>query len=100
MTLSDLFLPLGLLGSYLVFIWFLWRETVGVPWTAREFVRARLPVSSHPHERVLFVCTHNSARSQMAEAMLRNASRSQFLVSSAGTVPTHVHPLAMEVMSE
>jgi len=28
MTLSDLFLPLGLLGSYLVFIWFLWRETL------------------------------------------------------------------------
>jgi len=92
MTMSDLVLPFGLLGSYCVFIWFLWRETLGLPWIAREFVRARLPVSSHLHERVLFVCTHNSARSQRAEALLRNASPSQFLVSSAGTTPTHVHP--------
>ncbi len=51
-------------------------------------------------ERVIFVCTHNSARSQMAEGMLRAWSGDRFDVSSAGTVATYVRPEAVEVMAE
>ncbi len=100
MTLSDLLLPLILLAAYLAFVWFVWRETLGLPWAAREPVSSRRPVLPHAQERVLFVCTHNSARSQMAEALLRSATPARFVVASAWTAPTHVHPLAMEVMTE
>lgn len=50
--------------------------------------------------RVLFVCTHNSARSQMAEGMLRAWAGDRFEVTSAGTVATEVRPEAVEVMRE
>src|SRR5215213_6190981 len=50
--------------------------------------------------RVLFQCTHNSARSQMAEGMLRNLAEGRFEVMSAGTEATHVKPQAMKVMDE
>ena len=50
--------------------------------------------------RVLFLCTHNSARSQMAEALLRFIGGERFDVVSAGTEPGHVHPLAIRVMDE
>jgi arsenate reductase (thioredoxin) len=50
--------------------------------------------------RVLFVCTHNSARSQMAEALLRARGGDDFRAFSAGTHPGHVHPLAIRVMAE
>ncbi|GHO95096.1 ArsC family transcriptional regulator [Reticulibacter mediterranei] len=50
--------------------------------------------------RVLFLCTHNSARSQMAEGSLRYLGGEQFETHSAGTEATHVRPLAIEVMSE
>ncbi len=49
---------------------------------------------------VLFVCTHNSARSQMAEGLLRERSRSELQVFSAGTEPTSVHPFAIRVMAD
>jgi Low molecular weight phosphotyrosine protein phosphatase len=42
--------------------------------------------------RVLFLCTHNSARSQMAEGFLRAMARDRFEVQSAGTEKTAVHP--------
>jgi arsenate reductase len=51
-------------------------------------------------QRVLFVCTHNSARSQMAEAMLRAWGEGRFEPFSAGTVATSVRPEAIEVMDE
>ncbi|MEO6578510.1 MAG: arsenate reductase ArsC [Candidatus Limnocylindria bacterium] len=51
-------------------------------------------------ERVIFVCTHNSARSQMAEGMLREWAGDRFDVSSAGTEATHVRPEAVEVLAE
>lgn len=51
-------------------------------------------------KRVLFLCTHNSARSQMAEGLLRKMGDDQFEVFSAGTEETRVHPLAVEAMRE
>ena len=50
--------------------------------------------------RVLFVCTHNSARSQMAEGLLRDRAGDRFEVTSAGTEATHVRPLAIRAMAE
>ncbi len=50
--------------------------------------------------RALFVCTHNSARSQMAEGMLRHLAGDPFDAFSAGTEATHVRPLAVEAMRE
>ena len=49
---------------------------------------------------VLFLCTGNSARSQMAEAILRNLAGNRFDVRSAGLDPRPIHPLTMEVMRE
>jgi arsenate reductase len=51
-------------------------------------------------QRVLFLCTHNSARSQMAEGLLRNLASDRFEAMSAGTEATHVRPLAVRVMRE
>lgn len=50
--------------------------------------------------RVLFLCTHNSARSQMAEGLLRAEAPGQFEVFSAGTEATRVRPEAIHVMRE
>jgi arsenate reductase (thioredoxin) len=50
--------------------------------------------------RVLFLCTHNSARSQMAEGLLRHLSGDRFEAMSAGTEATHVRPLAIRAMEE
>jgi protein-tyrosine-phosphatase len=51
--------------------------------------------------RVLFLCTGNAARSQMAEALLRKLSRGRVEVFSAGTHPrAAVHPIACEVLRE
>jgi len=51
-------------------------------------------------QRVLFVCSANSARSQMAEAFLRTLAGDAFEADSAGSQPEPVHPLAIAVMSE
>lgn len=50
--------------------------------------------------RVLFVCTHNSARSQIAEALLERYGGDDFEVSSAGTEVTRVNPFALRVIEE
>ena len=88
MALSYLLWPIILLLAYATFVWYLWRET-GSSWTIREPTRTAKPPDG-ALERVLFVCTHNSARSQMAEALLRQAAGSRFVVGSAGTEPTLV----------
>src|SRR5881409_4342114 len=51
-------------------------------------------------KRVLFLCAHNSARSQMAEGFLRSFAPDRFEVQSAGTRATRVHPLAVAAMRE
>ncbi|MEK7862706.1 MAG: arsenate reductase ArsC, partial [Chloroflexota bacterium] len=50
--------------------------------------------------RVLFVCTHNSARSQMAEALLRELGTDRFEVASAGTEARGVNAYAIQAMAE
>jgi arsenate reductase len=51
-------------------------------------------------QRVLILCTGNSARSQMAEGLLRNLGGDRLEVFSAGTRPSVVNPLAIRVMAE
>ena len=51
-------------------------------------------------QRVLFVCIHNSARSQMAEAFLNLAGGDRFEAESAGLEPGKINPLVVEVMRE
>lgn len=53
-----------------------------------------------PKLRVLFLCTHNSARSQMAEGLLRWLGGERFEAASAGVEPGTLHPLAVRVMAE
>lgn len=50
--------------------------------------------------RVLFICTHNSCRSQMAEALLRLRYGEAYEAFSAGTAPSRVNPWAIRVMAE
>ena len=68
---------------------------LGTPAQPRFLGGAQLPPA-----RVLFLCTHNSARSQMAEGLLRERSQRQVEVFSAGSQPSQVHPLAQRVMKE
>jgi len=51
-------------------------------------------------QRILFICTHNSARSQMAEGLLRALGGEQFEAYSAGTEATQVRSLAIRAMAE
>jgi protein-tyrosine-phosphatase len=66
---------------------------------------ARTPVAASEDRRghrpkVLFLCTGNSARSQMAEAILEHRSRHAIEAHSAGSDPRTLHPFAVRVMSE
>ena len=57
-------------------------------------------MSMERRPRVLFLCTGNSARSQMAEGYLRHVAGSRYEALSAGTEPKTLNPLAVEVMQE
>jgi len=65
----------------------------GRPWT-------RHGADSRRVRRVLFLCSHNAARSQMAEGFLRAYANDRFEVQSAGTRATALHPLAVRAMAE
>ena len=54
----------------------------------------------HNKQKVLFVCTGNSCRSQMAEGILRHYGKDKFEVFSAGLEPSYIHPLAIKAMAE
>ncbi|MGB9844129.1 MAG: arsenate reductase ArsC [Caldisericia bacterium] len=51
-------------------------------------------------KKILFICTHNSARSQMAEGLMIYFMNDEFSAFSAGTKPTKVNPFAIKVMKE
>lgn len=51
-------------------------------------------------KKILFLCTHNSARSQMAEGILNFLGRDRFKAFSAGTEPSRVDPRAIRVIAE
>lgn len=51
-------------------------------------------------KKVLFICVHNSARSQMAEAFLKQITGDRFEVESAGLEPGRLNPVVVEVMKE
>ncbi len=61
-----------------------------------------LPYKTHIMNKptILFICTHNSARSQIAEGYLKNRYGDRYTVYSAGTEVASVHPLAIKVMEE
>ena len=50
--------------------------------------------------KVLFVCIHNSARSQMAEAFLNDYGKDKYIAESAGIEPGNLNPFVIKVMSE
>jgi len=51
-------------------------------------------------KRILFICTHNSARSQMAEGFIRHFYNDRYDASSGGTEPSGINPYAIKVMEE
>ena len=53
-----------------------------------------------PRKSILFICTHNAARSQMAEGWINRLLSETHAASSAGTRPGKVHPLAVRAMAE
>jgi len=57
-------------------------------------------VSETPKKRVLFICTRNSARSQLAEGLLNALMGDRYEAHSAGTAPTEVNPLAVKALAE
>ena len=65
-----------------------------------NMTNASLYGTSEEPLRVLFLCTHNSSRSQMAEGLLRERGGKHYMVFSAGTHPGRVHPLAVQAMAE
>ncbi len=67
-----------------------------VPETSLHEAVSHLPAKKL---RVLFLCTHNSARSQMAEGLLRHLSEGRIEVQSAGNQPSDLHPLAVQAMA-
>jgi thioredoxin type arsenate reductase len=74
--------------------------TILAPATPAAAGRARRKEPAPDPIRVLFVCTHNSARSQIAEALLDRFGGADFEVHSAGTEATRVNPYAVRVLAD
>jgi arsenate reductase (thioredoxin) len=80
-------------------------ELLDLELTIRAAEPHRRPQRTNPEDpmtpiRVLFVCTHNSARSQIAEALLARYGGADFQVASAGTEETRVNPYAVRVLAD
>ena len=58
------------------------------------------PEPTNAPQRVLFLCTHNSSRSQMAEGLLNARGGGRYHAESAGVAPGALHPLAVQAMAE
>jgi arsenate reductase len=63
-------------------------------------IEAKPMSTAGSRKRIIFICTHNSARSQMAEGLLRHMYNDRYEVYSAGIDPTEVQPNAVRVMKE
>lgn len=74
------------------------RSNIGLYYPVVHISERQIIVSDR--KRVLILCTGNSARSQMAEGLLRHDAGEQFDVFSAGVEPTQVRPLAIAAMQE
>ncbi len=72
-------------------------ETIHPAVKAEDVVIGNLPAEP---VRILFLCTGNSARSQMAEGLMRHLSQGKVEVASAGTKPSRVHPVAIQTMDK
>ncbi len=66
---------------------------------AQILSREQITISAYKPLRILFLCTSNSGRSQMAEGLLRHMSQGRFEVFSAGSNPRSLHPYAVRVMA-
>lgn len=75
-------------------------ELLDLEGTIEASGRVRRTESSAAPIRVLFVCTHNSARSQIAEALLQRLGGTSFKARSAGTEAGDVSPLAVRVLGD
>ena len=69
-------------------------------YTPRDYLTGEEPMEGIEKRKVLFVCVHNTARSQMAEAYLRHYAGDLFEVESAGLEPGVLNPIVVEAMAD